>query len=162
MWSCHIYCHRTKQNHCKDVLIATQLNDRGRVWDVQHCIIFTPIRVQKMPRLNYRKEKLPIPLESYTKTYIVFGPRKVIQSNPLGNISYKPGRQIGVRCQVFPKNCSYLASNNVNSFSFWAYRIPHVNSSISPFSPTSLRAGDAIIFLAPTSFSPHLPSFGAQ
>lgn len=86
------------------------------------------------------------------KAYIVFGPRKVIQSNLVGNISYKPGSQIAIICQVFPKTCTYLASNNVNSFSLWAYRIPQVNSSISPFSPTSLRAADAIIFLAPTSF----------
>lgn len=76
-------------------------------------------------------------------------------------LSYLAVRE-AIMCQVHSKNCSYLASNNVNSFSLRAYRFTQVNSSISPSSPTSLRAADAIIFLAPTSHSPHPPSFWAH
>lgn len=83
------------------------------------------------------------------KTHIVFWLRKVIQPNLVGNISYKPGSRITLIFQVLPKTGTYLAGNNVNSFSLGAYRIPQVNSSISPFSPTFLWAADAIIFLAP-------------
>lgn len=112
--------------------------------------------------LKKKREKLSTTLSLTPKLVLLLKQNpKLVQGGHIG--TYQRVAFLAVRwaimCQVFSKNCSYLTSNNVNSFPLWAYRIPQVNSSISPSSPTSLRAADAIIFLAPASRSPHPPPF---